>query len=154
VLPDQLGPAAAQARPHLGRESADFGDVTIPLDGHAPGRARTVVKRSLAPHVTASVLEDALLLVSELITNSVRHCGAPEGDDLVVRVKVWRGTCRLEVEDRGCDKAIAPRRSDPTAGSGMGLNLVEMLSEHWGVIRTAEGGTRVWAQLPCARAAA
>jgi anti-sigma regulatory factor (Ser/Thr protein kinase) len=154
MRPDQLGPAAAQARPRIGREHAELVDATIPLDGHAPGLGRSVVKRTLAPHVTDSVLDDALLLVSELITNSVRHCGAPEGDDLVVRVKVWREACRLEVEDRGCDKAITPRHPDPAAGSGMGLNLVEMLSEHWGVIRTAEGRTRVWAQLPCARAAA
>jgi len=151
---DQFGPAAAEARPHLGRETAEIVDATIPLGGRAPGLARTVVKRSLGPHVTASVLEDALLLVSELITNSVCHSGAPEGDDLVLRVEVWRGACRLEVEDRGCDKAIGPRRSDPSEGSGMGLNLVQMLSEHWGVVRTPAGRTRVWAQLPRARAVA
>jgi hypothetical protein len=36
----------------------------------------------------------------------------------------------------------------------MGLNLVQMLSERWGVVRTAEGPTRVWAQLPRAAAVA
>ena len=33
-------------------------------------------------------------------------------------------------------------------GSGFGLNLVEMLSERWGVERLVGGGTQVWAQLP------
>jgi hypothetical protein len=33
----------------------------------------------------------------------------------------------------------------------MGLNLVQMLSQRWGVIRPPEGPTRVWAQLSCVR---
>ena len=33
------------------------------------------------------------------------------------------------------------------AGAGFGLNLVQMLSERWGVERLARGGTQVWAQL-------
>ena len=36
----------------------------------------------------------------------------------------------------------------------MGLNLVQMLSERWGVVRAAEGPTCVWAQLLCAAALA
>jgi hypothetical protein len=36
----------------------------------------------------------------------------------------------------------------------MGLNLVQMLSQRWGVIRPPEGPTRVWAQLACVRALA
>ena len=133
-------------------EGAELASVTIPLDVQAPGLARTVVVRCLAEHVVAPVLENAQLLVSELVTNSVRHSGAPEGDDLVVRVHLWRGKCRLEVEDQGRDGVIAPRLPDRAGGSGLGLNLVQMLSERWGVIRAPGGPTRVWAQLPCGRA--
>jgi anti-sigma regulatory factor (Ser/Thr protein kinase) len=95
------------------------------------------------------VLEAAQLLASELVTNSVRHSGQPDGEDVVVRVHVWRGVCRLEVEDPGCDRVIAARPIDPGDYGGMGLNLVETLSDRWGVIRTAQGPTRVWAQLHC-----
>jgi hypothetical protein len=43
---------------------------------------------------------------------------------------------------------IAPQPAELRTGSGMGLNLVAALSERWGVVRSAEGPTRVWAQLP------
>ena len=84
----------------------------------------------------------------ELVTNSLLHSGAPEGGDVVVRVHLWRGLCRVEVEDAGCEGVVAPLAADPAAGSGMGLNLVQILSGAWGVIRRgSEGPTCVWAQL-------
>jgi anti-sigma regulatory factor (Ser/Thr protein kinase) len=127
-------------------------EAAIPLGLQAPGVARHVVAEWLTEQVAPSVLETALLLVSELVTNSVRHSGVPEGEDVVVRVDVWRGGCRLEVEDPGRDGVIAPQPQDLLKGGGMGLNLVQMLSERWGVVRAAEGPTRVWAQLPRAAA--
>ena len=98
------------------------------------------------------MLETALLLVAELVTTSVRHSGVPEGEHVVVRVDLWRDGCRLEVEDPGRDGVIAPQPQDLRNGGGMGLNLVQMLSERWGVVRAAGGPTRVWAQLPHAAA--
>jgi anti-sigma regulatory factor (Ser/Thr protein kinase) len=129
-------------------------EVAIPLGVQAPGVARRVVADCLADQVAPSVLETALLLVSELVTNSVRHSGVPEGEDIVVRVHLLRDCCRLEVEDPGRDGVIAPQAQDLLRGRGMGLNLVQMLSERWGVVRAAEGPTCVWAQLLCAAALA
>ena len=129
-------------------------EVAIPLDVQAPGVARSVVADRLANQVAPRVLETALLLVSELVTNSVRHSGVPDGEDVVVRVDLWRDGCRLEVEDPGRDGVIAPQPHDLLKGGGMGLSLVQMLSERWGVVRAAEGPTRVWAQLPRAAALA
>jgi anti-sigma regulatory factor (Ser/Thr protein kinase) len=129
-------------------------EVAIPLGVQAPGVARSVVAEWLADQVAPCVLETALLLVSELVTNSVRHSGAPEGEDVVVRVDLWRDGCRLEVEDPGRDGVIAPQPHDLLNGGGMGLNLVQLLSERWGVVRAAEGPTRVWAQMPRAAARA
>jgi hypothetical protein len=100
--------------------------IAIPLGVQAPGVARSVVAEWLADQVAPYVVESALLLVSELVTNSVRHSGVPEGEDVVVRVDLWRDGCRLEVEDPGRDGVIAPRPQDPLEGGGMGLNLVQM----------------------------
>lgn len=132
-------------------EGAELASVVIPLDVRAPGVARSVVVRCLAEHLVTPVLENAQLIVSELVTNSVSHSGAPEGDDVVVRVHMWRGKCRLEVEDQGRDGVIEPRLPDRAGGTGLGLGLVQMLSERWGVLRAPGGPTRVWAQLPCGR---
>ena len=135
-------------------DGGEAAEVAIPLGLQAPGVARSAVAERLTDQVAPCVLETALLLVSELVTNSVRHSGVPEGDDVVVRIDLWRDGCRLEVEDPGRDGVIAPQPQDLRNGEGMGLNLVQMLSERWGVVRAAEGPTRVWAQLPRAAALA
>ena len=62
----------------------------------------------------------AQLLVSELVSNSVRHSGMPEGEDLVLRVHLWADSCRVEVEDRGADGVIAPKnRTCSEVGDGV-----------------------------------
>jgi anti-sigma regulatory factor (Ser/Thr protein kinase) len=130
-------------------EGGEPAEVAIPIGVQAPGLARSVVAERLADQVAPSVLETALLLVSELVSNGVRHSGVP-GGDVVVRVQLWRDGCRLEVEDPGRDGVIAPQPPDPLRGGGMGLQLVQTLSERWGLERVAAGGTRVWAQLASA----
>jgi anti-sigma regulatory factor (Ser/Thr protein kinase) len=122
-------------------------EVVLPADVGAPCAARHVVARYLGDRVPPSVFDHAQLLISELVTNSVRHSGAAAGEQLTIRVGLAQAWCRVEVEDAGHDGVIAPRRPDRAQGSGMGLNLVQRLSERWGLERAREGGTRVWAQL-------
>jgi anti-sigma regulatory factor (Ser/Thr protein kinase) len=136
------------SRPDADVDGGEPAEEAIPIGAQAPGIARRVVAQRLADHVAPSVLETALLLVSELVSNSVRHSGVPEGADLVLRVGLWSDGCRLEVEDPGRDGVIAPGPQDLLRGGGMGLHLVQTLSERWGVVRAAEGPTCVWVQLP------
>jgi hypothetical protein len=79
------------------------------------------------------------------VTNSLCHSGASAGAVVVVRVELTGTMLRLEVEDPGRGGVIAPRA--PDHGGGFGLNLVQELSERWGLERVTAGGTRVWAQL-------
>src|SRR4051794_40643162 len=146
---DRLGRHRRYAWRGDGRaDGGEPAEVAIPIGAHAPGAARRVVAERLGDHVAPSVLETALLLVSELVGNSVRHSGVPEGEEIVVRVHLWRDDFRLEVEDPGRDGVIAPRSQDMLRGGGMGLHLVHALSERWGVVRAADGPTCVWVQLP------
>jgi serine/threonine-protein kinase RsbW len=147
----QTGLAYTSDRPRAPSMGAALADVAIPLGEEAPGVARRVVAQCLAGHVASRVLENAQLLASELVTNSVRHSGVAVGAPVVVRVELRQNACRLEVEDPGCDGVVAPRPPDLSSGSGMGLNLVQMLSRHWGVVRATGGPTRVWAELSCIR---
>jgi anti-sigma regulatory factor (Ser/Thr protein kinase) len=117
------------------------------LGVRAPGAARIVVAECLRDRVAGSVLESARLVVSELVTNSVRHGGASAPGVVVVRVGLTETMVRVEVEDRGRAGVIAPRSPDLEGGGGFGLNVVQVLSERWGLERVAAGGTRVWAQL-------
>ena len=120
-------------------------ELVVPLGLRAPTLARRAVVRCLTGRVGVDVLADVQLLVSELVTNSVRHSGGPDGDAIVVRVGMWRDACRLEVEDHGHGGATVGRQN---GDHGLGLDLVDTLSDRWGVVRSnEEGTTRVWLQL-------
>jgi anti-sigma regulatory factor (Ser/Thr protein kinase) len=135
------------ARRRRRSRARDAIEVRLELDAQAPGAARSVVADCLGQRVATSEVDDAKLLVTELVTNSLRHSGAAAGDRVVVRVELTPGLLRLEVEDSGRGGMIAPRAADMESTGGFGLNLVQALSERWGVERVAIGGTRVWAQL-------
>jgi len=123
-------------------------EVRLALDVRAPAAARTVLAGALGDRVSVPALSDAALLVSELISNSVRHSGACADEQLVLRIQVKRSAVRIEVEDPGCGESIALRTPDDDGG--FGLNIVREISERWGVERVAAGGTRVWAQIALA----
>jgi anti-sigma regulatory factor (Ser/Thr protein kinase) len=125
-----------------GRAGGERIEIRFALDVHAPAAARSAVTDFLGDRVAPSVLDTAQLLVSELVTNSV----LPAGAEIIVRVEMPPDSVRLNVEDAGRGGAIAPRPPDPEGG-GFGLNLVQALSERWGIERAAQGGTCVWAQL-------
>ena len=127
-------------------ELAELVELRLGVNVHAPEVARGVLLSTLGDRVPASVLEDAQLTASELVTNSVLHSGASPDAALLIRVRLSSTVLRLEVEDPGRGATIARHPPDVERGGCFGLNIVDALSEHWGVERTA-GGTRVWAQL-------
>ena len=90
--------------------------------------------------------ENLLLLVTELVNNSVRH--APVGTDGSLRVAVRWGDrrVRVEVEDPGRRFTPARPRHRPDGSGGWGLVLVDRIADDWGVSRT-ETGTSVWFEL-------
>ena len=102
--------------------------------------ARQEVDR-LAGMVDDEQLELLRLLLSEMVSNSVRHAeGTPNID---VRVWVRDGSIRLEVEDRG--PGFRPPRAAPGASGGWGLVIVDRLARRWGVRSGPE--TTVWLEL-------
>jgi anti-sigma regulatory factor (Ser/Thr protein kinase) len=108
--------------------------------------ARACVKRWLGGQVNEAVLGDALLLISELVTNSVRHADLAAGAPLLVRADLTADVLRLEVADPGKEGAVAARPPDVRHGTGFGLHLIDTLAARWGVVHA--GGTQVWCELP------
>ena len=96
-------------------------------------------------HLPPRRLEDAQLMVSELVTNAIRHAGLAAED--IIRLIVVSGatTLRIEVCDAGPGFEPAVPAPDPARASGWGLYLVRELSDRWGVER--EDQTRVWFEL-------
>jgi anti-sigma regulatory factor (Ser/Thr protein kinase) len=102
--------------------------------------ARREVDR-LAGEVDEERLEVLRLLVSEMVSNSIRHA---EGSRSVqVRVLLGRRSIRLEVEDRG--PGFRPLRAAPRASGGWGLVIVDRLARRWGVRSGPK--TTVWLEL-------
>jgi serine phosphatase RsbU (regulator of sigma subunit)/anti-sigma regulatory factor (Ser/Thr protein kinase) len=137
------------------RESEDRagevrGHATLPGSPLAPGAARALVRTALidVPDVAHRLVDDAMAVVSELVTNAVVHAGTDVEVD-------WRleetGAFVVEVGDRHPSRA--PRDSLGGEGAydsaeyGRGLRLVTTLAESWGVTYRADAKT-VWARLP------
>jgi len=127
----------------------DFIEMSFPAAPAAATTARCEVTRRLSPRVAANALEDVRLLLTELVTNALRHSAVRPEDEIGVRAEVADGTVRIEVHDPGRDGDVQPR-TPGARGGGYGLFLVDRLTNRWGVERGE--GTTVWAELP-ARAA-
>ena len=76
-------------------------EAVLHLDVQAPAAARALTADFLRDRVTPRLVDIAQLIMSELVSNSLRHNAAPHGQAVVVRVALERGTWRLEVEDPG-----------------------------------------------------
>jgi anti-sigma regulatory factor (Ser/Thr protein kinase) len=124
----------------MGRERA----LNLRLAGgaHAPAVARAALDTSLPPGALDEAhAHTARLLVSEIVTNSVRHGGAAEGDWIALDVAISPAALRVEVTDHGPGFAPAPALPPPDDVGGRGLYLVDQMADRWG---HADAGTRVW----------
>jgi len=112
--------------------------------------AATAARRALGglrDIIGTQKLNDVYLLVSELVTNGVRHGGAGEDDVMELTALRHGNRLRVVVTDwgPGFDGRPRPRnRADQTGG--WGLFLVERLAERWGTQRD-EDATAVWFEL-------
>jgi anti-sigma regulatory factor (Ser/Thr protein kinase) len=89
------------------------------------------------------LMETMRLLVTELVSNSVKHS---RSDSVRLKVAVGRSGVLVEVTDQGSGFEHEPRGRSEARESGWGLFLVERLAHRWGVGRE-RGGTRVWFEL-------
>ena len=118
-------------------------EVRLPRDAQAPARARAAIAEWL-DGVERGVREDVKLLVSELVTNAVRH---PRRDGHIeLSLRHARGRVHVEVTDPG-EGFSKPRVGPPApdALGGRGLLIVDRLASRWGV--TPGSPTRVWFEL-------
>ncbi|MGK5629529.1 ATP-binding protein [Streptomyces sp. URMC 123] len=109
--------------------------------------------------VPETVVDDAVLVLSELLSNACRH-GRPlrsaedEGEDGDVRA-AWRmderGRLMVEVTDGGGPTRPLPATPSVTARGGRGLNIITALADDWGVRDTSGGEVTVWAVIGAGR---
>jgi anti-sigma regulatory factor (Ser/Thr protein kinase) len=116
--------------------------IALPARPTSAREARDFLETATCRRHEARVLDEALLLVSELVGNAVRH-GAPP---IEVEVScVGSEQLQVRVRDGGSDLP-SPRDADADAEGGRGLALVDLLSEDWGAEPEADGKS-VWFRL-------
>jgi len=116
-------------------------DVELPRSAAAPASARRAL-RELAGRVSEGRLRDVVLLVSELVTNAVRHAA---GEHVRLIVTLDDRALRVEVHDPGEGFELHEPAPDPARPSGWGLYLVAELADRWGVDRVPR--TLVWFEM-------
>jgi len=92
------------------------------------------------------LVDDAVLLTSELVTNAITHTASGTGGKVVVTVYRADTRVRVEVRDDGSDHTPAVCSYDTAEVSGYGLGLVELIARCWGY-RGGQRGRIVWFML-------
>lgn len=115
-----------QATPRAERE--------LPVSHQSPALAREFLKAATCRTHHSMLVDDALLLTSELVTNSVLYGGPP----VVVAVECDGELLRVQVRD-GASEMPEPREASPGAEDGRGLALVAAMSDDWGVDPDTDG---------------
>lgn len=120
--------------------------VDLPATAAAPSEARALVRRLMPTwRVSADCAEIALLLVSELVTNAVRHVGGP----LTISFEMVGDVIRVDVRDLAAALPAVMEASLEAEG-GRGIALVQRLSLRWGAEPLPAGGKSVWFELAVA----
>lgn len=112
----------------------------------APRIRKTLVADLAAREVPGEVVEEAEIVVSELVANAIRHAKPLSDGAIRVHWKVKNNVVEVEVSDGG--GPTVPRPAPPTtwAPGGRGLRIVRSLAHEWGVLEDPNGRT-VWASV-------
>jgi anti-sigma regulatory factor (Ser/Thr protein kinase) len=115
-----------------------------PVPGSVP-LARRLVRDVLRTWAAPQDLDDAALLVTELVANVVDHAG---GDVLTLELTLAEAWLRVGVVDGSAIRPIV-REMSHEQERGRGMRLVAEIAERWGA-EEHNGGKRVWFELPAA----
>lgn len=123
------------------------GTVLLPW---APASVAVARRRLAADLAAAGIFDaavgDAVLVVSELLSNAIRHARPLPGANVQVAWAVGEGAVEVAVSDGGGPTMPVRAHATVSALGGRGLDIVEYLAWRWGV-RSDDSGQTVWAVL-------
>ena len=123
----------------------------LPVSPEAAAEARHALD-GIDDELPGGRMRDVRLLVSELVTNAVRHANLDDGDVIGLVIELADDALRVEVHDPGGGFVPSAPSPDPARPSGWGLYLVAELADRWGV--DSDDRTLVWFELDRRAAAA
>lgn len=115
--------------------------IRVPPEPSACRFARSELRRFLGPLLDHTLVDDAVLVLHELVANGVDHARTP----MLLSARVREGSVRVAVRD-GSPVPGRERPLDPSARRGRGLQIVGSVARSWGVRRHPQGKT-TWAEL-------
>ncbi|MDX6475098.1 MAG: hypothetical protein QOH95_609 [Gaiellaceae bacterium] len=125
----------------------------LDLTVHAASTAAREARHAVARRNFVSSGQEAtlLLLVSELVSNSVRHAGLGDAERIRLHARSDRECTYVEVCDSGRSGRVPAKRGnhDALEPGGLGLVLVDEMADRWGVA-CKDDETCVWFELACA----
>jgi anti-sigma regulatory factor (Ser/Thr protein kinase) len=113
-------------------------------DSRAPATARRALD-PLAEELGEDALDRLQLLVTELVTNCLKHGCLEPGDEILLEVYLNPTALYTEVHDNGVGFVPRPPNLDPLRSSGWGLWLLDQLTTRWGIDNHA--GTTAWFEM-------
>lgn len=124
------------------------GELPPPEDGEKVGVMRRRARQRLSARGLAYVADEAVLIVSELVTNAIVHSG---GREVTVILSLRAGFLRIDVHDGVPSCHTRPKAPRDAEENGRGLVLVQSLAEEgrgtWGV---EDAGATTWCELKLA----
>ena len=128
-------------------EVTESSTLLLPFTASSVGEARRhLVSDLIAADVCASAVTDAALVLSELLSNALRHGEPLPGAGIRVAWDVDADTVRVSVSDGGGPTRPELGEPTPTTTGGRGLRIVAKLARRWGT-GSDEEGTTVWAEV-------
>jgi anti-sigma regulatory factor (Ser/Thr protein kinase) len=121
------------------------GTVLLPYAPASVAVARQRLAADLnAAGIFAGAVGDAVLVVSELLSNAIRHARPLPGSSVQVAWALDDDAVEVAVSDGGAATRPTPAQATVSSLGGRGLGIVDYLARNWGV-RTDDGGLTVWA---------
>jgi anti-sigma regulatory factor (Ser/Thr protein kinase) len=141
-------PASAQAfAPQPGASGDASRTIRVPWSASSVSLVRRTLVDDLRGRGIATVtVDESEIVVSELVSNAIRHARPLSDGSLRIHWKVKAGVVEVEVTDGGGDTVPRPAPRTVWAPSGRGLRIVRSLAHEWGVAEDRYGNT-VWASL-------
>ena len=122
--------------------------VSVPHEGTGVRLARHALADQLeAAGVLAEDREDAMLVLSELVSNAVKHAAPLPSGEIRVRWEVTDEVLHIEITDGGAGTRPHAGAAALSSLGGRGLDIVRTVSTQWGVTEE-EGRVTVWAEVP------
>jgi anti-sigma regulatory factor (Ser/Thr protein kinase) len=130
-------------------EVATSGVHVLPYTASSVGLARRWLVSDLADAgVSESPVADAGLVLSELISNALRHATPLSGGTVKVSWDLNSESVLVAVRDGGAETVPRVHETTGSALGGRGLGIVARLSQRWGVLAGDGGESIVWAEVP------